>query len=217
VELNWLKKNNEKGPDIIIDSSPKINIEAIAPKKGITEDKLDDLKVDNIKNISVNTLPKRQFLLRLTSAFIEKYNKCCHYINNKIISETEPFIISICNCDLSDYGELMNYPCNVIFSALSGAGNLVLTDNGNFIKYNKTIKKSNDSEVTTNFFLNEKYNVISGVIYFSSNILNCPNNPESKFILIKNPKAKNVIPNNYFNIETWEFNVFKSEWIKIYK
>jgi hypothetical protein len=213
--IKLIKKNNEKGPDIIIDSFPKINIEAIAPKKGINEDKLEDIIIDNIDNISMHTLPKKQFLLRLTSAFVEKYNKCCEYIKNKIISDTEPFIISICNCDLSEYGDLMNYPCNVIFSILSGAGNLVLCKDGNFIKYQEKIQKSNESEVDTNYFLKDEYKIISGVIYFSSNILNCPDNPENKFILIKNPKAKNIIPEKIFNIETWDFEISKSTWEKI--
>ena len=73
IGIEIQKKKTEEGPDILIDNSikvsPKIYIEAIAPKEGETEDKLPEMK------LGVHNLPEREFLLRLSEAFLKKYDK----------------------------------------------------------------------------------------------------------------------------------------------
>ena len=214
---NICKKNNPIGPDIKINTDPAIFIEAIAPSKGDDKstDRLHELEFGRPGDVSIRDLPKEQFQLRLTTAFDQKYKKYKEYLDKKIIEPINPYIIAISSCNLSEYGELMDFPINVIFSILAGAGNLVLSKRGNFIEYQKEISKHNLASIKTNLFLNPKYCGISGVIYSSSNILNCPKFPEDKFILVKNPNAVNIIPDNIFNIETWVLDTLNMSLVKI--
>lgn len=209
------KKTTPEGPDIMVDSNPTIFIEAIAPTRGscMSKDQLPELEFRKNKPI-VKDLPKRQFLLRLTSAFREKSKKYELYRKNGLIGCNDPYIIAISSCDLSDYGDLMDFPVSAAFSIVAGAGDLVLSENGNFVQYQPTISKSNLSSVEANSFLNLQYSGVSGVIYSSSNVLNCPNCPQENFILFRNPNAQNKIPDGIFKIETWDYNDLDNSWHK---
>jgi hypothetical protein len=108
----------------------------------------------------------------------------------------------------------MDFPVSAAFSIVAGAGDLVLSENGNFVQYQPTISKSNLSSVEANSFLNLQYSGVSGVIYSSSNVLNCPNCPQENFILFRNPNAQNKISDGIFKIETWDCNDLNNSWHK---
>lgn len=212
IGIEIQKKKTEEGPDILIDNhikdSAKVYIEAIAPKEGITEDKLPEMKP------GVHNLPDREFLLRLSGAFVEKYKKYKKYINNNNICEKDIYIIAISACNLSQYGSLMDYP-PAPFKLLAGAGHLILSPSGSFFEHRPQIKKINNIPVEMNYFLKEEYNGISAVLYSNMDILNCPDRPEEKFVIVNNPIAKNPIPSTFFKgIENWVFDKKLKDWIR---
>jgi len=212
IGLKIQKKKIEEGPDILIDNPienlPKIYIEAIAPKEGETEDKLPEMK------FGVHPLPEKEFLLRLSGAFVEKYKKYKCYINNNIICENDIYIIAISACNLSQYGSLMDYPPAPL-KFLVGAGHLILSPSGSFFKYRPQVKKIKNIPVEMNYFLTKEYDGISAVLYSNVDLLNCPDKPEEKFVIVKNPIAKNPILNTFFRgIKNWAFDKKLKDWIR---
>lgn len=202
--LDIHKKKKEEGPDIIIknlnNTLPKIFIEAITPKEGETEHKLPELQW------GCHKLHEEEFLLRLSGAFKEKYKKYNSYLDKNIIGENDIYIIAISSCNLSEYGSLMDYPCPAPLKILFGAGYQVVSPKNSFVKYRPQLMKD-DSPIEMNYFLQNEYNGISAVIYSNSGILSCPNNPEEKFVVIKNPLAKNPLPDKFLKDATiWTFD-----------
>lgn len=207
IGIEIQKKKTEEGPDILIDNpikvSPKIYIEAVAPKEGETEDKLPEMK------LGVHNLPVREYLLRLRRAFIKKYK---YYINNNKICENDVYIIAISACNLSQYGSLMDYPPAPL-KLLAGAGHLILSPSGSFFEHRPQIRKTNNIPVEMNYFLKKEYDGISAVLYSNVDLLNCPDKPEENFIIVKNPIAKNPIHNTFFKgIENWSFDEKRKRW-----
>jgi hypothetical protein len=210
---NIKKKNTEKGPDILLEdleeTSLKIYVEAIAPKEGVTEDKLPEMSWGYDL-----TLPENKFLFRTSGAFIEKHRKYKSYIKNNTIFEKDIYIIAISACNLGEYGSLMDFPCPALFKFLVGVGNQVLSPKGAFVEYRPQIMKG-DIPIEMNYFLKNKYNGISAVLYSNTNILGYPDNPEKTFIILKNPLAKNPLPNKIFKtIKIWSFGKKHKGWIK---
>ena len=204
IGIEIQKKKTEEGPDILIDNPmenlPKTYIEAIAPKKGETEDKLPEMKC------GVSDLPEKEFLLRLSGAFVEKYRKYICYIGSNIICENDIYTVAISACDLSQYGSLMDYPLAPL-KLLVGAGHLVLSPSGNSFEYRPQIKKIKNIPVEMNYFLSKEYAGISAVLYSNVDVLNCPDKPEETFVIVKNPIAKNPISDTLFKgIESWAFD-----------
>jgi len=209
IGIKIKKKLKEIGPDIVIEKHQKMFIEAIAPKMGNSIDKLPEMQWNGVFD-----LPKTQFLLRLTSSFIKKHNKFKQYIKNSLVSANDICIIAISICNLDQYGTLMDFPCDVPLQFLAGgAGNLEISSIGNsFIKFTPIIEKTNKSPIRVDYFLNADYRDISAVIYSNTDLLNCPANPEKSFVIVKNPFAKNPIPNDFFKgIKTYKLNSL--EWI----
>ena len=213
IGIEIKKKTKEEGPDVLIDNPikilPKIYIEAIAPKEGTTEDKLPEMK------LGVHNLPEIEFLLRLSEAFKKKYEKYKYYTNNNKICENDIYIIAISACNLSQYDSLMDHSCIAPLKFLAGAGHLILSPSGNFFKYRPQIKTIRNRPVEMNYFLKKEYNGISAVLYSNKDLLNYPDKPEENFVIVKNPIAKNLIPNTFFKgIENWIFDKKSKDWIR---
>jgi len=209
IGIKVQRKLNEEGPDIVIEQPRKIFIEAIAPKMGSTKDKLPEMQWNGVFD-----LPKTQFLFRLTSSFVEKHNKFKQYIKKNLISTNDICIIAISICNLDQYGSLMDFPCDAPLQFLAGgAGNLVISSiSDSFIRFTTTIEKVNKSPIRVDYFLNTDYSEISAVIYSNVDLLNCSITPEQSFVIVKNPFAKNPIPNGFFKgIKTYKLNLL--EWI----
>lgn len=192
IGIKIQKKSSEEGPDIIIEKPLKTYIEAVAPKMGEAKDKLPEMQWNGVSD-----LPKNQFLLRLTSSFCAKYNKFKQYIKKGLISANDICIIAISICNLDQYGSLMDYPCDASLQFLAGSS---------------VLEKDNRSPVRLDYFFSTDYSEISAVIYSNIDLLNCPDNPEQSFVIVKNPFAKNPIPKGLFKgVKTYKLN--SVEWI----
>ena len=158
IGIEIQKKKTEEGPNVLIYDpikvSPKIYIEAVAPKEGETEYKLPEMK------LGVHNLPEKEFLLRLSeAAFKKKYEKYKYYINSNKICENDIYIIAISACNLSQYGSLMDYPYIAPLKFLSVAGHF---------------KAIRNRLVEMNYFLSKEYDGISAVLYSYVDLMNHP-------------------------------------------
>ncbi len=100
----------------------------------------------------------------------------------------------------------MDYPPAPL-KFLEGAGHLVLSPSGNFFECRPQINKLENIPVEMNYFLGKKYEGISAVLYSNVDVLNCPDKPEEKFVIVKNPIAKNPISDTLFKgVGSWAFD-----------
>lgn len=174
LEHNFNISTNIKdiGPDFKIIINGEIYwIEAVAPECG--ENKVDSLEV---MKLGVHSLPRREFLLRLSNAINNKIEKFKDYLEKGIVKEEDKLIIAISTCNLSQYGSTMDFPCLAIDTLLYNKGELSIN-----LKTHKTtinekngVIKSNGSIIQTDIF-NNKSCIIAGVIYTHDEPLNIYN------------------------------------------
>ena len=190
LNINLETNKNDFGPDFsFIYKNKKYYIEAIAPKTGITSQKVPELKE------GVFDLPENEFLLRLTAAISEKQKKFKKYLDRGIVQNLDCLIIALSACNLNQFGSLMNYPVNAPLKILKGIGNLsvnIKTRNVRLTKRNE-IQKSSGKTVNVNLFNSNDFNIISGLIYSVEDPRNSPNKPESTFTIYKNMKSINKL------------------------
>jgi len=190
---------NNHGPDFYVGEwwNKKYYIECNAPGVG------DEKKADTLPKLEVgsSSLPSDQFQLRLTFGLKEKLEKYRNYLQKGVVNDSDCLIIAISNIKLSQYGSLMDYPITVIDKVLFGIHNPVinLETSNMYLSKRCSISKSNNSKVQVNLFSDEKYRIISGVIYSNIDILNLnyPENPEKTFIFRENPNANNKISGEF--------------------
>lgn len=190
---------NNHGPDFYVGEwwNKKYYIECNAPGLG------DEKKADTLSKLKfgVFSLPSNQFQLRLTFGLKEKLEKYRKYIQEGVVNDSDCLIIAISNIKLSQYGSLMDYPVPVIDKVLFGIHDPVINlETGNMhLSKRCSISKSNNSKVPVSLFSDEKYRIISGVIYSNIDILNLsyPENPEKTFIFRENPNANNKLSGEF--------------------
>ena len=188
--LDWgfTKINNgnkkDKGPDFKITvNNKKYWIETVAPEIGTNENKLP------IIQDGVHDLPREEFILRLLNSMDNKIKKFKKYIDNKIVKEDDVKIIAISTCNLSQYGDLMDFPELAIESLLYNWGEEIINlKNGNkwLSSKNGINVKSREGmkNISTNIF---KENCsIDGVIYTHDEPLNRYN----RFYLRESPNSR---------------------------
>lgn len=185
---------SEKGPDFQFQHNKRYFIEAIAPKVGDGENKLQELK------LGVHSLPEDKFLLRITSAIEEKLRKFQNYIDDGIVCRNDCLIIALSSCNLSQYGTLMDYPVPAPLKVLCGIGceyiNLETGKRG--LVQREDIIKVSGNKVGVKFFDRSDMSIISGVLYSNTDPLNSPGEPEKTFTMILNPNASSPVDKNIF-------------------
>jgi hypothetical protein len=198
-EINTDKE--DRGPDIkvILPNNKVVWIEAIAPNIGNNEEAVPPLRN------GVSDLPEKEFLLRLHKAlYDEKLFKFRKFRNKGLINADDHCIIALSACALAQYGNLMDHPVPAPLKVLACAGNLVLSEKGNYVTCHEKIETNNERKVDMSLFNMTDFSRISAVLYSNIDILNSPNTPESSFQLFLNPFANNPIGYASFDtIETW--------------
>jgi len=193
-------KSKDEGPDFIVNE--KLYIECIAPTKG------DPTKHDSVPEMFVATssaeihaqdVPVDKMILRITQSI--KYKALDQYENWKSkewFDLKKPFIIAINTGDLS-HVEDPNMP-NVI-KALFGFQFMqinIRTGAVNF-SHREKIDKSNNKPVPVNYFINEAFSFVSGVLFSNKSVLNHPTNIGDDCIYVNNPFANNTVDKSFIN------------------
>lgn len=176
-------------------------IEAVATEKGDGPD-----KVPEIVHGVVMAVPEKEMLLRIANALDKKFKQYQARLENKIVQNSDPYVIAINRSDL-EHPE-SNIP--LIIKVLFPIGHLalrIMVDGKraekpeSFWTTKLKIDKHSGKEVPTLFFEEKEHEGISAVIYCIDSILNSPQNSKEmgeNFVTVHNPLAKNPLPNGIF-------------------
>ncbi len=217
LEIEIDQSESDKGPDYFIPVKNKINIEAVAPTPGNTDEKVPDFVTNGVIDF-----PKKECLLRLSQALADKGKKFIEYISKGTVGKNDINVIALSSCALNQFGSLLDFPHPVPLSVLVGAGNLRISKENPYSgsQKNTTAYRYSGAPVDLCFFENRKFNIITAVLYSNLDPVNAPESPEKTFQLFLNPNAINQLPKNcgLFKIETWQLQSSKSSgnetWIK---
>ncbi len=194
-------QSQNEGPDFIINKIAYI--ECVAPTKG------DPAKPDSVPEMFIATMPEEirvqnvpvdKMILRITQAVKDKaLNQYKNWKSKKWFDFKMPFIIAINTNDLK-YGDDSDIP-NVL-KALFGLQFRqinIKTGATNFLHRNK-IDKSNNKSVPVNYFINEDFNFVSGILFSDKSVLNHPENIGEDCLFVNNPFAKNPINKSFIKL-----------------
>lgn len=197
------KMKRAEGPDILVqDLSRRIFIEAVAPSEG-SEDNLD--KVPRLKLNVATQVPDNEITLRYSGAIADKYKKYHTYLNRRIISPSDSYVIALNSCKIDSAIVNGNAELPRIMKAVLPIGFKQVTISkfsGPVVdwkyQYRPNISRSSGSSVATDLFLNPEYAGLSGVLYSRSDVANVPNQMGDDMIFIHHPNPTNAIPDGYF-------------------
>ena len=198
-EKKKLQKVGDCGPDILIiePGGNKIWVEAIAPAQGEGPDKVPNME-------GSGWIPEEKVILRIRSAIEEKYQKYLFYLERGYILDTEPYVIAI-NSFKIEYAHKDSDPSYIIQAVFPiGVPTLWINPStGNKLRegyqHRTEIIKTKGSKVETDIFLQDKYEVISAVIYSEIWPYEYPSRLGSRVRLVHNPKAINRIRNSWLS------------------
>ena len=190
-----LQPNNGIGPDLQIKIDDKnIWIEAVRTTPGNDETAAG---LPGSGAIYDGLDPR---VARISNALTEKHKKYVEKYCSTVCNENEPFIIAINGSQTNTLNESRAAEATVY-----GRGNDIIRRmsdgemKGGFYEPREsfTINKENGQVVIpTNYFCNDSYKEISGIIYCEEHIINAHNNgdtPEDNLYLLLNPYAINPI------------------------
>jgi hypothetical protein len=197
-----LQSNKGAGPDLQIQIGDKsIWVEATVTTPG------DDKNASGFpKSGSIyDGLDPR--VARISNALTKKHKKYLEKYLGPICGENEPFIIAINGSQTNTLDESRAAEATVY-----GRGNDIIKRmsngkmKGGFYEPRDSFKIYKDKEqvtIPTNYFCNDSYKEISGIIYCEQHVINANNynrTPEENLYLLLNPYAKNNIILDKFNI-----------------
>lgn len=198
LEKGLIMRSRNEGPDFVIDNTAYI--ECIAPTKGDSSrpDSVPEMFVASMpEEISVQNVPVDKMILRITQAVKDKaLNQYDNWKSKKWFDSKIPFVIAINTGDLA-HVEDPNMP-NVL-KALFGFQFMqinIKTGSTTFSHRDK-IEKTNSEPVPVNYFVNENFSFVSGVIFSNKTILNHPENIGEDCIFVNNPFASNPIDETF--------------------
>jgi len=158
--------------------------------------------VPNYSSGQAQEVPAEKILLRLRGAIEDKYKKYLGYLEKRIVSPNDYFVIAV-NGGLIPHSILETDPPRIV-SALFPLGERFVTIDRNTMEvidtgfgYRGKLIKQSGSEVPTTLFTSDDYRCISAVLYSNSDAGNHPSalaDVGSDFTVIYNPFAKNPMP-----------------------
>ncbi len=198
-----IEKNGNEGPEfsIIIDGK-KFWFEAIAPGAGMTDDRVPEIDLGEPSSVPVEKL-----LMRYTAALSEKLRKYQSYRVKGIISENDGYIVAINSNKIPHayFGSILPYHVQAFlpFGDFTVAINPKTHEKvDEYFQYRGEVKKSNDSLVSTQPFLDPTYCGISAVIHSIFDVAGYTRGQArwgDDFDILHNPLATNPLPSNVLN------------------
>jgi hypothetical protein len=177
-----LVRPEEKGPDICIDVSPRVWVEAMAVGAGTGPDRVPDRAAraftEADRGYTDDELPEigwvpseESLILRCTQALEEKRGAYDEYLREGIIKQGEPYIIAMSLAGIEDAFYLCDYDRTpVLLQALFGIGAEHLLPSSTegekttlFRPRRPLIKKTNGAEIPAFAFASSTHAEISGV------------------------------------------------------
>jgi hypothetical protein len=197
------------GPDLLILSEKlKVWLEAVAPTAGTSANAVPEREFGVVRDV-----PDEQIKLRYCSVIDKKYNQYYKYTEKKIILEDDCYVIAVNGGAIPSASKEIDIPR--IVRCVLPFGNEVIEIKLDSLEvldvhyqYQDASYNKSGSSVSTNIFLNSKYDVISAILFSNVDALNYPNYPGNDFVLIHNPIAKNPLPIGFIKLgrEYWVEN-----------
>lgn len=197
------KNLKDDWPDFSVEDT--LYIECIACRNANSVNKSDFVPLQKYDG-KVHDIPKDQMLLRISSAFRDKYL----LYKTKNVDSTIPYVIAI-NSGIFNHTQGSVLP--LIYDLLFGIDCFVAKYTREGIKISnieldiktreKLYKGRTKSPVEVNLFQTTKFSEVSAVIFSSNLIINSPKNIEdwgTDCLIIPNPNARNPI-----NIDKYHF------------
>ncbi len=185
------------GPDIEFQHNGRTCwIEAKAPTAGQGQDAVPALQADG----QAHFVPENQIVLRLTSAFLDKFEVYNKYLSTGRIGTADPFVIAIGSADIphSDtdgdppYINQALFPLGNPFVSFDRTTKEVVEEG---YLHKPTVAKSKGTEVSTQYFMDAKYAGVSAVLYSRATIWTLEGFEVRRLsYLIHNPLAANPLP-----------------------
>jgi hypothetical protein len=195
-----LKKASPEGPDLCIDESPPIWIEAVSAKAGTgldrvkTDEERRDRSIPHLEGSMVVDPPTEEsIMLRFIQALMSKAIKIPRWRKRGLIGKHDPCIVAISlgDVDQGDYFDYREMP--LYLKALFGIGDLFVSacskeDHSGYLR-SPEIKKVEGKHVSTRSFLDGGACEVSGVIFSNNKIDKLNKEGPSDLVLIHNPTA----------------------------
>jgi len=201
LEKGYTISSENEGPDFKIKLDNQIVwIEAVTSSNG-QSDKQDSLiSLDDSEDAF--HICDDKIALRLRAAIEEKSKKIKKYLEKETITESEPIIIAINTSKINVIlaNEFIEYS-EMIFFAKS-INSFIKNKEDKIVPLKKDIiTKNNGSTVSSNIFLDNKYEHISAVLFSKCNYTDY-NKKElnNDYLLVCNPFAKNKLPKEILDI-----------------
>ena len=177
------------GPDLyLLENNQKIWVEAIAVNRGTTEDAPPDLSnslVEFMPGIKHSGAIAKAFnedpiLLRYSSAIHNKYEGRTKYVTDKIVSESDPYVIALNGAE-TPLCSTKEEPPRII-KALLGIGDMQYTFDaatmefiGSAFEERRTVCKKMGVPVHMDIFTDASHEGLSAVLFSCVNVVNHPN------------------------------------------
>lgn len=202
-------QSQNEGPDFIINNIAYI--ECVAPTKG------EPTKPDSTPKMFVATKPEEiriqdvptdKMILRITGAIKDKaLRQYKNWKSKKWFDSDTPFVIAVNTGDLA-HAEDPSMP-NML-KAMFGFQFLqinIKTGATNF-SYRDKIDKSNNEPVPVNYFINEDFDFVSGVLFSDRPILDHPENIGEDCFFVNNPFADNPVDESFIKLfKNWTASI----------
>lgn len=206
LEKGLAIKSKDEGPDFIV--SENLYIECVAPTKGDPEkpDSVPEMFIATMpEEIRVQDVPVDKMILRITQVIKDKaLDQYERWKRKGWFDAKAPFIIALNTADLQHVDDpSMPNALKALFGFQFMQINMK-TGATNF-SHRDQVEKSNNGSVPVNFFINEDFSFVSGVLFSDKSVLNHPKNIGEDCIFVNNPFADNPIDELFVKLfKSWD-------------
>lgn len=186
------------GPDVLIEGSPRVWIEAVAPH---TNEVLDDNDAQARRSVAPS--PEEDVILRYTQSLQEKWSVYQRYLCSGLVRAEDAFVVAVSGANL--HHPTSGGGPHWMAKPLFGLGNRVFQrevgtgrDLGGYWNFNVQRTTRRGSPVEADLFLSSKRSGLSAVLYSAHHVKNRPEvhgfMEGSDFRVFHNPFATVPLP-----------------------
>jgi len=191
-------QSKNKGPDFVIDKTAYV--ECVAPTKGdpAKHDSVPEMHVaTKLEEIHVQDVPVDKMVLRITQAIKDKaLDQYGNWRNKELVDLKTPFIIAV---NTGDFGHVENPSMPNVVKALFGFQfmEINIKTGATSFSHRDKIEKTNGKPVSVNYFVDNNFSFVSGVLFSDKTILDHPENIGDDCIFVNNPFAEYPVNNEF--------------------
>ena len=202
-------KPNNGGPDFVINNLAYVECVASTKGKPAKPDSVPEMFVaTKPEEIRVQDVPGDKMILRITTVIKDKADQYQKWKSKTWFDSKMPFVIAVNTADLE---HVDNQSMPNVLKALFGYQFMqinikIKTGTTNFSHRNEVVKNNGES-VPVNYFTNEDFSFVSGVLFSDKSVLNHPENIGEDCIFVNNPFADNSIDESFIKLfKNWTAN-----------